>query len=254
LRIPAEDGRSARDCPGRSFVDWFKSYPYAFSSADATPLFIVGVDDYVTSSGDVEFAKANGTGEKAYDFAINLRCHGYPKNLELGTDGSRRALLPWKRVYQNGAAVAAIRSLAHLAELTGKSSEAKTLREQFEQERKRLNDVSVAGQEDLCIAVDRDGKRVDEPTVLTTVPMWLGDDEDKSQRTIEELAKPSTRPTGHADHSNQSAKYSGGIPLRFSVAVVHGWLLSLSIAIMCATAYDNLRANACWRWMDRPGM
>src|SRR5258708_698868 len=54
---------------GASFLDWFKGYPYAYASADATPLYIVAADDSVPTSGDVEFAKANwALKNKAYEF------------------------------------------------------------------------------------------------------------------------------------------------------------------------------------------
>jgi hypothetical protein len=52
-KIPHEVSQSA------SFLDWFKSTPYAYASADATPLFIIAVNDYVTHSGEVGFARQN---------------------------------------------------------------------------------------------------------------------------------------------------------------------------------------------------
>ena len=35
-----------------------KTYPYAYASADATPLYIITMNDYVTKSGDIAFAQA----------------------------------------------------------------------------------------------------------------------------------------------------------------------------------------------------
>ncbi len=49
-KVPHEISQSA------SLVPWFKDYPYAYVSADATPLFIIAMNDYAVQSGDVEFA------------------------------------------------------------------------------------------------------------------------------------------------------------------------------------------------------
>ena len=49
-------------------VDW-QSFPYMYAAADATPLFLLAVEDYVKSSGDSAFLTANrGAIEKAWSF------------------------------------------------------------------------------------------------------------------------------------------------------------------------------------------
>ncbi len=49
-------------------IDW-KSTPYFYASADSTPLFIMAMWDYVRSSGDVNYLKANWAAvNKAWDF------------------------------------------------------------------------------------------------------------------------------------------------------------------------------------------
>ena len=50
-KVPHEISQSA------SFVPWFQGMPYAYASADATPLFIVATQNYVQRSGDTAFAK-----------------------------------------------------------------------------------------------------------------------------------------------------------------------------------------------------
>jgi glycogen debranching enzyme len=43
-----EDGKIPHEISqGASFVNWFKDYPYPYASADATPLYIIAVNDYV---------------------------------------------------------------------------------------------------------------------------------------------------------------------------------------------------------------
>ena len=50
-KVPHEISQSA------SLVPWFKDYPYPYASADATPLFIIAMEDYATQSSDVAFAR-----------------------------------------------------------------------------------------------------------------------------------------------------------------------------------------------------
>jgi glycogen debranching enzyme len=53
---------------GDPVVDW-KSFPYMYAAADATPLFLMAVRDYLRASGDLEFVKAHrDTIEKAWAF------------------------------------------------------------------------------------------------------------------------------------------------------------------------------------------
>lgn len=50
------------------FVDW-KAFPYMYAAADATPLFLLAMLDYVQASGDVGFLKAHrDVVEKAWTF------------------------------------------------------------------------------------------------------------------------------------------------------------------------------------------
>src|SRR5258705_5696332 len=86
-KFQREDGKIPHEiAQGASFVDWFKGYPYAFASADATALYIAAVDDYVTGSGDVAFAKANWEHiAKAYDFLRSTYdAQRIPKNFGVG--------------------------------------------------------------------------------------------------------------------------------------------------------------------------
>ena len=53
-------------------VDW-QATPYEYAAADSTPLFLMAVEDYVRSSGDVGFLTANRAAiEKAWAFETDL--------------------------------------------------------------------------------------------------------------------------------------------------------------------------------------
>jgi GH15 family glucan-1,4-alpha-glucosidase len=253
-KFQREDGKIPHEiAQGASFVDWFKGYPYAYASADATPLYIVAADDYVATSGDVGFAKANWEHiAKAYEFLRSTYdSNGFPRNFGVGhgwVEGG--PLLPIEsEFYQSGLAVAAIRALAHLSELTGKDTDAKSLNEEFSKEQRQLNEAFWSPEKKIfAFAIDRDNRRVDEATVLTAVPMWFGlTDEQKSQQTIAELSKPEHETDwGMRIISNRAPKYSGGGYHYGSVwPLFTGWA---SVAEYRhhrpQAAYDNLRANA----------
>ena len=247
---------------GASFVDWFKAYPYAYASADATPLFIVSIDDYVTSSGDIEFAKASWPHiAKAYEFLRSTyNAYGFPRNFGIGhgwVEGG--PLLPIEsEFYQSGLAVAAVRSLSHLSQLAGKDSDAKTLSAQFEKEHKQLNEAFWSADKKIyAFAQSRDNQLVDEASVLATVPMWFGlTDEDKSQQMISALAAHEHQTDwGMRIISNRSSKFSGGGYHYGSVwPLFTGWASVAEYRYhQPQPAYDNLRANALLALDGSPG-
>jgi glycogen debranching enzyme len=262
-KFQREDGKIPHEiAQGASFVDWFKGYPYAYASADATPLYIAALDDYVTSSGDLAFAKANWEHvAKAYEFLRSTYdANGFPKNFGVGHGWIEGGpMLPIEsEFYHSGLAVAAIRALAHLSQLTGKEAEAKSLTLEFEKEQKQLNEAFWSPEKKFfAFAVDRENKRVDEPTVLTTVPMWFGlTDEAKSQQTIAELAKHEHETDwGMRIISNHAPKYSGGGYHYGSVwPLFTGWASVAEYRYhRPQPAYDNLRANALLALDGSPG-
>src|SRR5690348_5788387 len=139
-----DDGKIPHEiAQGASYVNWFKDYPYGFASADATPLYIIAMNDYVSASGDVGFAKDNWEKLwKAYQFLRSTYdANGFPKNFGVGhgwVEGG--PLLPVEtELYQSGLAVEALRSLGNLATVTGKDQEGKTLEDEFAKEQPRLD-------------------------------------------------------------------------------------------------------------------
>ena len=253
-KFQREDGKIPHEiAQGASYVDWFKAYPYAYASADATPLFIVGMDDYVTSSGDIEFAKANWPHiAKAYEFLRSTyNANGFPLNFGIGhgwVEGG--PLLPIEsEFYQSGLAAAAVRSFAHLSQLTGKDADVQALSKQFEKERTHLNKAFwQADKKTFAFAQSRDNQRVDEPSVLATVPMWFGlTDEEKSQQMISALAAHEHQTDwGMRIISNRAEKFSGGGYHYGSVwPLFTGWASVAEYRYhQPQPAYDNLRANA----------
>ena len=95
-KVPHEISQSA------SLVPWFKDYPYAYVSADATPLFIIAMNDYAVQSGDIAFAREKWDNVwRAYQFMHSTYdAQGFAQNAGIGhgwVEGG--PLLPVKNEY-----------------------------------------------------------------------------------------------------------------------------------------------------------
>lgn len=172
-KIPHEIAQSA------SFIPWFEDYPYAYASADSTPLFIIALGDYVRASGDLSLLEENwGRLLKAREFMRSSADQdGFARNQDVGhgwVEGG--PLLPVRtEFYQAGVSVEALRVLGELAGLKGESDLARQLGDEFQAGKRKLEEVFwLARQNRYAWAVDLQDQPVDEPSILSTVPMWFG--------------------------------------------------------------------------------
>ncbi len=253
-KFQREDGKIPHEISqGASFVNWFKDYPYGYASADATPLYIIAANDYVVRSGDAEFARQKWESLwKAYQFLRSTYdAQNFPQNFGFGhgwVEGG--PLLPVKtEFYQSGLGLEALRSLASLAALAGKGDVSKELEAAFDKQRPAFNQVFRSTEKNtFAFALDREGRRVDELSVLTTVPMWFGvTDEATSEATIRQLAEPDHQADwGMRIISNHAAIYSGaGYHFGSVWPLFTGWASVGEYRYHQAfPAYANLRANA----------
>jgi len=215
-KFQRDDGKMPHEISqGANFVDWFKGYPYPYASADATPLYIIAMADYVKTSGDVEFAKQKWDSVwKAYQFMKSTYdTTGLPRNLGIGhgwVEGG--PLLPVEtELYQSGLGLEALRALTSLAHVLGRPNG--DLFKEFLLQQPVVNDgFWLPGKNRYAFARDKNNQKIDELSVLSTVPMWFGLlDAERADSTISQLA-------GH-DHSTDwgmriigsgSPKFSGG--------------------------------------------
>jgi glycogen debranching enzyme len=246
-KIPHEIAQTA------SLVDWFKQYPYPYASADATPLYIIAVNDYVRSTGDTGFAKDKWDSLwKAYQFLRSTYDdQGLPKNYGIGhgwVEGG--PLLPVKsELYQAGLGAEALRALGSLAHFAGKDDVSGTLSQEFSQHEQLINQAYwIADKNRFAFALDTAGQPIDEPTVLSTVPMWFGLLRDeKALPTIRVLSAPEHQSDwGMRIISSEATRYSGGGYHYGSVwPQFTGWATVAEYRYHRAwPAYANLRANA----------
>ena len=246
-KIPHEISQSA------SLVPWFTAFPYGYASADATPLFIITVNDYVMQSGDVKFARDKWDNLwRAYQFLRSTYdSHNLPQNFGFGhgwVEGG--PLLPVKtELYQSGLGVEALKALANLARLTGKDDVGNELEQQFNRAKPVLNEMFWSPQNRLfSFAIDTNDKLVDVPTVLATVPMWFGLlDESKAESTLNVLSDfDHETDWGMRIISSQDRNYNpGGYHFGSVWPLFTGWASVGEYRYHRALpAYSNLRANA----------
>jgi glycogen debranching enzyme len=246
-KVPHEISQSA------SLVPWFKDFPYPWASADATPLYIIAVNDYAVQSGDTAFVRDKWDNLwRAYQFLRSTYdSNGLAQNVRIGHGWIEGGpLLPVKNeYYQAGLGVEALRALSNLARLAGNEDVSKQLAAEFEKNRTVL-DRSFWSPEakNYAFALNQNDQRVDELSVLTTVPMWFGLAEpDKANETISKLAAEDHQTDwGMRIISNRSKVYDGsGYHFGAVWPLFTGWASVGEYRYHRPfPAYENLRANA----------
>jgi GH15 family glucan-1,4-alpha-glucosidase len=246
-KIPHEISQSA------SLMDWFKSTPYAFASADATPLFIIAVNDYVSHSGDIGFAQQKWDNIwKAFEFLRSTYdAQGLAQNSGVGTGWIEGGpLYPVRtELYEASLGLEATRALSHLARLVGKEDLANELQQTFERQKPLLDKMFWSAENKIyAYALDARNNRVDVASVLATVPMWFKQlDGDQARIMIQELAGPDHQTDwGMRILSSHDPRYGpGGYHYGTVWPLFTGWASVGEYRYHRALpGYSNLRANA----------
>jgi glycogen debranching enzyme len=235
-----------------SLVGWFKT-SYAYDAADATPLFLIAIDNYVTRSGDAEFARQKWDNLwRAYEFLRSTYdAQGFAENVGAGTGWIEGGpLYPVRtEIYQASLGIEAVRALSHLAHLLEKNDLAKELEEAFEHQRPLLDKTFWSPeQKSYGYAIDKNNQLVDVPSVLGAVPMWFEQlDANHAESMIENLASPSQQTDwGMRIISSHDPRYDpGGYHYGTVWPLFTGWASIGEYRYHRALpAYSNLRANA----------
>jgi glycogen debranching enzyme len=246
-KVPHEISQSA------SLVPWFKDYPYAYVSADATPLFIIAMNDYAVQSGDVAFARDKWDNVwRAYQFMHSTYdAQGFAQNLGIGHGWIEGGpLLPVKNeYYQAGLAVEAQRALSNLARLVGKDDVSKQLSAEFERSAPALDRAFWSPEiKAYAYALKPDNQRANEASVLTTVPMWFGLSEpNHADQTITQLAAEDHQADWGMRIISQKSKVYDGSGYHYGSVwpLFTGWASVAEYRYHRAfPAYSNLRSNA----------
>jgi glycogen debranching enzyme len=246
-KVPHEISQSA------SLVPWFKDYPYAYVSADATPLFIIAVNDYAVQSGDLAFARDKWDNVwRAYQFLHSTYdAQGFAQNAGVGhgwVEGG--PLLPVKNeYYQAGLGVEALRALSNLARFVGQDDVSKQLAAEFDRSNPALDQAFWSPEmNSYAFGLKQDNQRANEATVLATVPMWFGiPSADHADQTITRLAADDHQTDWGMRIISQKSKVYDGSGYHYGSVwpLFTGWASVGEYRYHRAfPAYSNLRSNA----------
>jgi len=113
-------------------VDW-AAFPYEYAAADATPLLLMAIADYVASSGDVDFARQHAAQiAKAWEFERTHDADGdgiYDNSQGTGWVESWIPAMPKQEIYMAALDQQASQAYAKLASPMGKPAEAQAATE-----------------------------------------------------------------------------------------------------------------------------
>jgi glycogen debranching enzyme len=246
-KVPHEISQSA------SLVPWFKDYPYPYVSADATPLFIIAMNDYASQSGDIAFAREKWDNVwRAYQFLHSTYdAQGLAQNAGVGhgwVEGG--PLLPVKNeYYEAGLGVEALRALSSLARIVGKEDISKQLATEFDTGKSTLDQAYWSPDTGIyAFALKQDNQRVDEASVLATVPMWFGlPDAIHADQMITKLADADQHTDWGMRIISSSSKVYDGSGYHYGAVwpLFTGWAAVGEYRYhRPLSAYSNLRANA----------
>jgi glycogen debranching enzyme len=219
-KIPHEISQSA------TLTDWWKGYPYAWNSTDATPLYIIVNNDLYQAGGDLDYLKANWNSIlKAYKYeeATDTDGNGLIENTKFGHGWVEGGALypPHEEIYLQGVWIQASKNVAEMAEVLGDKTTAERAKNNAEKCRTAMEktywledkgfyaySTQIPRKEPVKAEpgpnLERRQKRLnelqtktlyDEDTVLPAVPLWWKTmDDSKAQKQIDRLgsAKIST--------------------------------------------------------------
>ncbi|MHB1700087.1 MAG: amylo-alpha-1,6-glucosidase [Acidobacteriaceae bacterium] len=164
-----------------AFLDW-KALPYMYAAADATPLFLTAVLDYVRESGDVGFLRQNRAAFlKAWQFETSHDSDGdgiYDNSQGTGWVESWPTGLPHQEIYLALLDQQASHAMAQIAALLGDeataaqaTTRASNLTAKIEQEYAR---AAPGGATAYAFSRNADGSLDSTSTIYPVIAWWNG--------------------------------------------------------------------------------
>jgi glycogen debranching enzyme len=155
-------------------VDW-KSYPYMYAAADSTPLFVMAMEDYVRTTGDVEFLRAHWENvQRAYKFTRAHDTNGIYDNTQgTGWVESWPPGMPYQELYLAALDEQSAEAYSRLVALMGDLAESAAAKNVADGIRPKLAEFRGA---DGMYAFSRnpDGTYDRTATIFPSVAWWTG--------------------------------------------------------------------------------
>jgi len=177
IRRQREDGKIMHEYSQTApAVDW-KAFPYMYAAADATPLFLLAVADYVKASGDVGFLREHREAvEKAWQFETTHDTDGdgiYDNSQGTGWVESWPGGMPHQEVYLALLDQQASAAMAQMEMLLQDAGAADAARKRAETIAKTIDAEYYDGQK-ACYAFSRDadGSLDKTATIYPALAWW----------------------------------------------------------------------------------
>jgi glycogen debranching enzyme len=212
-KIPHEISQSA------SLIPWFTDYPYAWASADATPLYVIAHADYWRAKGDRQFLESHWESIlKAYRFsaATDKDGDGLIENTGVGHGWVEGGALypPHEEIYMQGLWVETLASIAQLADVMRDQTMAASARGAIDKVKQTMERTYWLGDKNFYAFATKQpqtkptvaepgperarrqkrldqlsaAELIDEDTVLPAVPLWFRTlDDARAQHEIDRL-------------------------------------------------------------------
>ncbi len=238
-------------------VDW-NHMPYEYAAADATPLFVMELEDYVRASGDLAYMRQNwDAAKRAYAFTRSHTSFGIYDNTQ-GTGWVEEWVprMPHQEIYLAALDQQSSESISRLAHLMGDDVLSASAATQAAKISRKLEDYRTA---DGVYAFSRnaDGSYESVPSIFPAVAWWSG-----------RLSLPNAAPTLQAWSSHRFAtdwgirSVSNDAAIYDPISYHHGsvWPLYTGWVAMAEyrtgrslEAYASLYADAQLTWLQDPG-
>jgi hypothetical protein len=160
-----------------SLVDW-AHFPYEYAAADATPLFLMAMDDYVTSSGDTGFIRSNWTAiQRAWNFEITHDSDSdgiYDNSQGTGWVESWPQGMPHQEVYLAALDQQASVAMAHLSKLTEDGEDAQRAEQRAGAIAKTILSEYAQSNGMYAFSHNADGSTDKTATIFPAIAWWGG--------------------------------------------------------------------------------
>ncbi len=262
MRRQRADGKMMHEfAQSADLVDW-KSTPYFYASADSTPLFVMVMEDYVASSGDVAFLRNHWDAvRRAYAFT---RAHdsdgdGIYENTEgTGWVESWPPEMPHQEIYLAALDQQSADAMSRLAALMNDTSTAAEAHKKAEEIRAKLEpEYFDSAAQFYAFSRNSDGSLDRTATIYPAVAWWTGHlGLPRADKMLDRWASPEfSADWGTRDISNRTPFYD---PISYHQGSIWplftGWVsLAEYRAGRPLAGYAHLMQNAGLTWAQDLG-
>ncbi len=178
LKRQREDGKIMHEySQSADALDW-KSTPYFYAAADAAPLLVMAMGDYVRTSGDYEYLRSNWEAvKKAYNFT---RAHESADGIYNNTQGtgwveSWPQGMPYQEIYLAALDVQSSRAVSAVASMMGDKALAATARSKADAIGAKIeSEYYESASKFYAFSRDKNGVKDSTASIYPSVAWWDG--------------------------------------------------------------------------------